>query len=140
MKNLRNAALILASLAVAILLGCASTSSPTSLVDSLSSGLGISADQAAGGVGSVLNYAQTKLEPMDYQKVANTIPGASHYIQKAADLGATTGPITDRAGLSASLSKLGLSPETGTKLTQEVVKYVDKMGGKSVKGLLYPLR
>ena len=91
MRTLRFALVILV---FAFLSGCASTSSPTSLVDSLSSGLGISADQAAGGVGSVLNYAQTKLEPMDYQKVANTIPGASHYIKKAADLGATTGPIT----------------------------------------------
>lgn len=136
MKNLRNAAIVLAALVTAVLLGCASSSStPTNLMSSLT-GLGVTTDQATAGVGSILSYAQNKLPAADYTKVANSIPGASNYVQKAKDLGAVTGPITDTAGLNSALSKVGISPEIASKFTPMVLDYVGKVGGPTVKSAL----
>jgi hypothetical protein len=137
MKHLRNAAIVLAALVTAVLLGCASSSSPpANLTNSLTSGLGVTTDQANGGVGSILSYAQNKLPASDYTKVANSIPGASDYVQKAKDLGAVTGPITDTVGLNSAFSKMGISPEIASKFTPMVLDYVGKVGGSTAKSLL----
>ena len=52
--------------------GCASSSADSlgSISDVLGKSLGVSGEQASGGVGSVLSYAQNKLPASDYSKVA----------------------------------------------------------------------
>jgi hypothetical protein len=109
--------------------------SAAGLTSSLSS-LGLTGDQASGAVGSVLSMAQGKLSASDYTKVAAAVPGANTYVQKAKDLGAVTGPITDASGLDAAYSKLGISPEIGAQVTPLVVNYVGKAAGPAVGGLL----
>lgn len=118
--------------------GCASSSSSSALglTESLTSGLGLTGDQAAGGVGSILSMAQGKLSASDYSKVAAAVPGADTYVQKAKDLGAVTGPITSTDGLNSAYSKLGISPQAASQLTPAVVSYVSKAAGPSVGGLL----
>ncbi len=117
--------------------GVASAASAAGLTSSLGSTLGLTGDQASGAVGSVLSLAQTKLPASDYTKVANALPGADTYVQKAKDLGAvSSGGITDMNGLNAAYSKLGISPEIGSQVTPLVVNYVGKAAGPTVGGLL----
>ena len=128
-------------LSVAVILsgaGCASSSSTRTvgLTESLTSGLGLTGDQAAGGVGSILSMAQGKLAAGDYSKVAAAVPGADGYVQKAKDLGAVTGPITSVDGLNSAYSRLGISPQAASQLTPAVVGYVSKAAGPAVGGLL----
>jgi hypothetical protein len=47
------------------------------LMSKLTSSLGVTQDQAEGGVGSILTLAQEKLAKGDFDKVAALIPGAS---------------------------------------------------------------
>jgi Protein of unknown function VcgC/VcgE (DUF2780) len=112
------------------------TAGALGLTDTLSSSLGLTGDQASGAVGSILSMAETKLPSSDYALVETAVPGAKGYVEKAKDLGAVTEPITDMNGLSAAYSKLGISPEVGSKLTPLVVNSIAKTAGPTVGGLL----
>jgi len=114
----------------------ASAAGATGLTTALGSNLGLTGDQASGAVGSVLALTQSKLPASDYMKVANSVPGADTYVQKAKDLGVDTSSVTDMNGLNAAYSKLGISPEVGAKVTPMVTNYIGKAGGPAVQSLL----
>lgn len=106
------------------------------LLGQLTKSLGVSSDQAQGGVGSILTLAREKLAAGDFDKIAAVIPGASKYIEKAKSLGAVAGPIGNALGLSSALGKLGISPATAAKFIPQVTQYVGMVGGKDVGALL----
>jgi hypothetical protein len=97
------------------------------LTDTLGKSFGLTGDQASGAVGSVLSMAQTKLPASDYSQVAAAVPGAEGYVQKAKDLGAVTGPVSDMSGLNAAYAKLGINPAIGSQVTSAITGYVSKV-------------
>ena len=102
----------------------------------LRSQLGVTEDQAAGGVGSILTLAQEKLIKGDFDRIAQVVPSAGKYMAQAKSLGAVTGPIKDMKGLQAALGRLAMSPETQAKFVPAVTDYIGKAGGDSVQKLL----
>jgi len=112
----------------------ASSSNP--LLGMLTSKLGVTADQAEGGVGSMLKLAQEKLAAGDFDKVAAVVPGAQKYLDKAKSLGAYSGAVGNLAGLNGALGKLGIPPETASKFVPMVTDYVGKAGGSKAGALL----
>jgi Protein of unknown function VcgC/VcgE (DUF2780) len=106
------------------------------LVGALTSQLGVSEDQARGGIGSYLTLLQEKLGKGDFDKVAALVPGASGYLESAKKLGAVTGPLTNLQGLNGALGKLGMSTDTVAKFTPLVTNYLGKLGGPSVQQML----
>jgi uncharacterized protein VcgC/VcgE DUF2780 len=119
-----------------IVTGCASTESITDPLAALTGSLGLTQNQAACGLGSVLTLAQEKLVKGDFDKVAAAIPGASRYLDQAKSLGAVVGPIGNLAGLNSALGRLGISPDTAAKFVPAVTDLVSKAGGSSVGNLL----
>lgn len=106
------------------------------LMGMLKSQLGVTEDQAKGGVGSYLLLAQEKLAKGDFDKVASLVPGASKYMDSAKKLGAVTGPLKNVAGLNGALSKLGMKSETASKFAPTVTNYLGTAGGDGVKQML----
>jgi Protein of unknown function VcgC/VcgE (DUF2780) len=106
------------------------------LMGMLTSKLGVTQNQAEGGVGSMLKLAQEKLAKGDFDKVASAIPGAQKYLDKAKSLGAYTGSVGNAAGLSGALGKLGIPPETAAKFVPTVTDFVGKIGGGKTGALL----
>ena len=106
------------------------------LMGKLTSSLGVTQNQAEGGVGSILALASEKLAKGDYDKIAALIPGASGYLEKAKSLGAVAGPLLNGAGLNAALGKLGIDAATAAKFIPQVTKFVSKAGGSQLGGLL----
>ena len=106
------------------------------LMSKLTSSLGVTQDQAEGGVGSILALASEKLAKGDYDKIAALIPGASGYLEKAKSLGAVAGPLLNGAGLNSALGKLGIDAATAAKFIPQVTKFVSKAGGSKLGGLL----
>jgi hypothetical protein len=53
------------------------------LMKSLTSSLGLTEEQAGGGVGSYFSLLQEKLSKGDFDKIAGLVPGASKYIDQA---------------------------------------------------------
>ena len=137
-------ALLLATIA---LTSCSSTSTPSSVSSALSGGsnplmgtlmssLGVTQQQAEGGVGSILKLANENLVKGDFDQIAALIPGASKYMDTAKKLGAYAGPIGDLAGLTSSLGKLGISPQTAAQFIPAVTDFVGKAGGRELGGKL----
>ena len=106
------------------------------LLGKLTSSLGVTQNQAEGGVGSILTLAQEKLAKGDFDKIAALIPGASGYLEKAKSLGAVAGPLVNGAGLNGALGKLGIDAATAAKFIPTVTKFVSKAGGSKLGGLL----
>lgn len=114
----------------------ASASMGGSVTDLLSSQLGLTSEQAEGGVGSMLTLASEKLVAGDFDKIADMIPGASGYMDKAKSLGAVAGPLGDLAGLNSALGSLGISPDMVSQFVPMVTKYLGGLGGSDISALL----
>ncbi len=109
------------------------------LISGLTSGLGIDTTQAAGGVGSILSFAEQSLPAADYSTLAGLLPGADKYLKVATDAGLLKNPIADATALSAAMGQLGLNPRTGTKLYSQLGDYLGKAGGPSAQSMLMNL-
>lgn len=80
--------LVAAILAIALLSSCSSSiGGATELLSTLGK-LGVTPDQAIGGLGSIMSLAQGKLSPEDFTKVSKSIPGLDNVMKQATDLGA----------------------------------------------------
>ena len=106
------------------------------LISLLTSQLGVTSNQAAGGVGSILSLAKERLPAMDFTALAQLIPGAESFMKSAKDLGAVTGPVGDRTGLTAAFSRLGMGSDMVPKFTQTLSDFVGQAGGQPARNLL----
>jgi hypothetical protein len=106
------------------------------LLGMLTSQLGVTDNQAKGGVGAILSLAKEKLPAADFTKVANVVPGASKYMDMARSLGAVVGPLKNVAGLNGALGKLGMNTDTIAKFVPAVSNFIGKAGGSTVTTLL----
>jgi hypothetical protein len=122
---------------VAALQGCSSNplKGSSSVVDSLTGQLGVTPQQATGGVGSMLNYAKGQLSPGDFSTVTSALPGAESYMKLASDyLGG--GTISSASGLGSAFSRMGMSPDMVGKFAPIVADYAGKYGSSAAKNLL----
>ena len=118
------------------LLGSANKMVAGGLTGSMQDQLGISKDQAKGGIGSVLSLAQENLSPGDFSKFSGMIPGATDYMGAAKSLGAVTGPLKDMAGLNGALGNLGMSPDVVSKFVPTLSDLLGQFGGADATKLL----
>ncbi len=117
-------------------LGALTSALKDPLTKTLTSQLGVTEDQAKGGIGSYLTLAQEKLAKGDFDKIAALVPGASTYMDTAKKLGAVTGPVKNLAGLNGALGKLGMKPDAVSKFVPAVTNYLGKAGGGGVQQML----
>jgi hypothetical protein len=102
----------------------------------LTNQLGVTSNQAMGGVGSILSLAKERLSSMQFSTLSQLIPGADTYMKTAKDLGAVTGPVGDRAGLASAFSRLGMGGDMVPKFTQILSDFVGKSGGQPASDLV----
>lgn len=110
-----------------------------SLVSGLTSGLGIDAKQAAGGIGSIMSLAENKLPASDYSSLTKVLPSADKYLKVAKDAGLLADPITDAGKLYAAMGDLGIDADTASKLYSQVGDYLGDVGGPSARKMLMGL-
>lgn len=125
--------------------GMGASTSDLELVQSLSKGLSVTPDQAAGGAGSILNFAKGKLSPADFGKVAGAIPGIDQILKSApaadssgaAEMLSKISPDTAGiASLAGAFQKLGLKPEMISKFVPQILGFVKGKGGQATADLL----
>lgn len=97
--------------------------------------LGITPEQAVGGVGALLTLTKGKLNPSDFMKVAGAIPYSNTLIKAAQDMGVPAS-ISNLAGVDKVFKDLDMSPDMVTKMIPEVTKFAGKKGGADVTNLL----
>ena len=102
----------------------------------LTNQLGVTSNQAMGGIGSILSLAKERLPAMDFTTLTALIPGADTFMQTAKGLGAVTGPVGDRAGLTSAFSRLGMGTDMVPKFSQILSDFVGKAGGQPASNLV----
>jgi hypothetical protein len=134
-RRLAMSALVLLSL---LLTACSTTSTMTdeSKLGTLASSLGITAQQAQGGLGSMLVIAQQRLANTDYLRIVKYIPEADEYIGVARQLNVFEQASSTATALDAAFSKLGITPEQQAKFIAAVTDYLTKSGGRDVGNLM----
>jgi hypothetical protein len=117
------------------------------LVGQLVKELSITPAQAEGAAGSLFGLAKNRLKPEEFAKVASAVPNMDGLLKAApaadakasaidAVAGKAAGGSTGIAGLAGSFSKLGLKPDTISKLAPTLIKSVEAKGGAEIGKLL----
>lgn len=121
------------------------------LIDSLTSQLGVTEDQAIGGSGSILDYAQNELTSSDYSTVSSSLSGMDGLISKAPDSGSSSSSLLGQAtslGISSlggaegiatlanDFTGLGMSPEMIQQFVPIILDLAESEGGQQVYKLL----
>jgi Protein of unknown function VcgC/VcgE (DUF2780) len=93
----------------------------TGLIPTLTQGLGISNDQAEGGMGALLQVAQSNLSGDEFGSLSQGIPGIEGLLSAAPSLLKSAGGASTAGGLSSVLSSVSASGALGDlgKLTQQ---------------------
>ncbi len=129
------------------------------LIEQLVSQLGVTNEQAEGGVGALLKMAQEKLSDGDFSQVGELIPGLDDLIGKAPEAAAGGGDggglmgaiggvaeamgmgdaadkLGDLSSLSAIFEQLGLDTEMIAKFAAAVMEFLKSKGGEQVVTIL----
>jgi hypothetical protein len=120
------------------------------LVNLLSSRLGVTKNQAAGGAGSIFQLAKQNLSVEDFSTIAKSVPGidkmigAAPKIEKSSGtfgnissmMGSNSSKLGGIAGLTSSFEKLGLTGDMVGKFTPIILDYVKNKGGEHAMTLL----
>jgi hypothetical protein len=136
--------------AVMIVLGVTGTgkAQTSDLVGMLTSQLGVSEQQAAGGAGSLLNFAKGQMGSADFGVVSGALPesgalagaapdGGSGVLGSASSLlGGSSGGLGDMAGVASTFSDLGMSPEMVNQFVPVILEYAQSAGSEQAMQLL----
>ena len=121
----------------------ASAASPE-LVGMLTKALSVTPAQASGGAGALFGLAKTRLNPADFGKVAESVPGIDGLMKSApaassskglAGLG-SVGGMSGLASVAGPFKKLGMSPDMIAKFVPVLTKFVGAKGGSDTASLL----
>lgn len=124
-----------------------------SLINILVGQLGISPQQALGGVGSIFSVAQQRMNPGDFSQLSGSVPGMDRYLSSAPQLpanGANAGllgaagsllggqnnALGSLAALAGSFQSLGMNPSMVSQFLPVVLQYVQNQGGAGTMSLL----
>ncbi len=123
------------------------------LISNLVEQLGVSEEQASGGVGLLLKMAKEKLGDGDFSQLSNLLPETDQLIDTAPEeeksgglmgsfgglvssLGGDGSSLGNLATLAGGFSKLGLDAGMITKFLPIVLSFFQGKGGDGVQGLL----
>ncbi len=117
-----------------------------SLVEQLTSRVGVSGEQAAGGAGALFKLAKQRLSPADFVEVSDAVPDMGTLLQAAPQGGGALGAASsllgggnslgDLAGLAASFETLGMSQDLISEFVPVVLEYVETNGSRHAMELL----
>jgi hypothetical protein len=115
------------------------------LIRKLTKDLGVSKEQARGGVIALLRAGQQNLSPSDFKAFVADVPGADKLLEKApppsalsslaGGIGSLFGGKTAAgrwAGLAASFTELGVDLNTAKKFGPIVIEHVRQHGGEDL--------
>ncbi len=132
---------------LSLLLVSTSATSANTLLENLTSQLGVTTEQAAGGAGALFDLAKRRLPGEEFSRIAAVVPeidnlieGAPLWNEKTASAAASMlggeGALADLATLAVSFAELGLSSEMIGRFTPILLDYLQKMGGSDVMELM----
>lgn len=110
------------------------------LVGILTSQLGVTESQAAGGAGALFGMAKGALSESDYGQVAGALPGIEDLISQAPQVSQKKSDLAGKLGgmalVNDQFAKLGLDAGMVSQFIPIVLSYANSAGGETVMNLL----
>lgn len=120
------------------------------MLGALTDNLGVSAEQAEGGLASIMNYVKNNVSGEQFSELSSSIPGLDKVLEAvpaiSGDQGGMAGLLNKAAEYSDSLKglndlkqqfeALGLSPEMITGFIEQAKAYLDTPEGQEAKKVL----
>ncbi|MDD5312457.1 MAG: DUF2780 domain-containing protein [Dehalococcoidia bacterium] len=126
------------------------------LIDLLVKNLGVNDEQAKGGTGLIFSAMKEKVQPDDFAKIAELVPGIGTLMKAApaqdsggggmfdmvgklaSSLGGDSqlGKLGQLASLAGGFEKLGLDPSMVNKFLPLIMTFLQNKGGDEIGGLL----
>ena len=119
------------------------------LVGLLTSQLGVTAQQATGGAGSLFGFAKEQMAPADFGVVSSALPdvdgligaapaaGSTSALGSASSLlGGSSGALGDMAGIASTFSDLGMSPDMVNQFVPVILEHAQTAGSEQAMQLL----
>ncbi|AJD46583.1 hypothetical protein S7S_00795 [Isoalcanivorax pacificus W11-5] len=107
------------------------------LVNSLSSQLGVTQTQAAGGTAALMSLAQTQLSGSQFSSITDKVSGLTGLLGSGESsggmLGTVLGNVQSLQGVQTAFSALGLSPDMISQFAPMVLQF---LGGQGVQNSL----
>ena len=123
----------------------------TGLIDTLTTQLGVTPDQAKGGSGALFQTAKKNMSADDFNQVSQAVPGMDGILAAAPkpDTDSATGnllsgiaaasgnnTLTDATSLVNAFQQLDLSGDMVTQFTPVIIDYVKQNGGEHLANIL----
>ena len=131
-----------AVLAMGLMSGCGSTSSSIAslasnpMISSLTSGLGVSADQAIGGAGALMSIAKGNLSSDNWDKVSGAVPASGSIMDSGLKMvGLSSDKLKSLADLGGSVGKLGLNMDQVNQMVPAMSDFMSKGGHQEAADL-----
>ena len=124
------------------------TAQTSDLVGMLTSQLGVSEQQAAGGAGSLLDFAKGQMSGGDFDVVSSALPEVDGLLGAAPEassgalgsasslLGGSSGGLGEAAGVADAFSGLGMSPDMVNEFVPVILEYTQSAGSEQAMQLL----
>ena len=145
----RSFLLLFVTLVLSSLIGCSSSGgskevAPSALatdpaITALAEQVGVTADQAVGGLGAVLHMAKNRVSAEDFSKLTAGVPSADQFMQAADKMGINGGDIRDMIQLKDAYTKLGMSEAAVSAFSPAAVNYIRSAGGETAAAVLSTL-
>jgi hypothetical protein len=130
-----------------LLLIASTAISANELIQSLTSQLGITTEQATGGAGALFNMAKSQLTSDEFSQIAAAVPDINTLIAAApAITESTSGAVSSMLGsesglanlasLATSFSQLGLTSDMIAQFTPIVFDYLQQAGGNNLMEMM----
>ena len=136
--------------AVLLVLGAAGAgkAQTSDLVGMLTSQLGVSQEQAAGGAGSLFGFAKGQMSADDFDVVSSALPEVGDLLGAAPEggsgllgsgssmLGGSSSSLGDLTGVAGSFTDLGMSPDMVNEFVPVILDYAQSAGSEQAMQLL----
>jgi hypothetical protein len=126
-----------------------STAFADGLLNTLTSQLGITSEQASGGAGALFNLAQSNLSESEFGQIAEVVPGIQDMMSSAQSsqdqsggVAALTSMLGDNnsagnmAGLASVFNNLGMDSNMVGQFMPIILDYLQSAGGEAVASLM----
>lgn len=116
--------------------------SQVTLVNFLGNRLGVNAQQAMGGVGSIFALAQQRMSPEDFMLINRSVPDMDSYLAAIPESrfrvqwGGVADTMSGLGSLGSSFDALGMNPEMAYQFVPLILQYMQQQNELAAMSLL----
>ena len=107
-----------------------------SLVDTISSSLGVTNTQASGGIAALLGNASSNMSKDNVNSLTKKVPELSSFMGGDSSTSNLLSSITSNATVQEQFSALGLDPSMVSKFTPLVLNFIDSEAGSTIMNMV----